>query len=91
MNRVESFITAHIGDRINECDDNFAVDVQNCRFAVADGSSSDFFSSIYARLLADTFITEGRDMFTEEKIKEINTKWLGLVKEKLDEAIGGGL
>lgn len=43
MNRVEGYITAHIGDNINECDDNFSISFDKCSFAVADGSSSDFF------------------------------------------------
>lgn len=86
MNRVESFITAHIGDKINECDDNFSINQEGCRFAVADGSSSDFFSNIYARLLADTFAKEGEEMFSEDRIKGINATWRNLVQHKLDEA-----
>ena len=86
MNRVESFITAHIGDNINECDDNFAVNIANNSFAVADGSSSDFFSNIYARLLADTFVAEGKEMFTEERIKELNLTWRNQVQQKLSDA-----
>ena len=42
MNRIEGFITAHIGDPISECNDNFSYDFEKCNFAVADGSSSDF-------------------------------------------------
>ena len=86
MNRVESFITAHIGDNINECDDNFAVNIANNSFAVADGSSSDFFSNIYARLLADTFVAEDKKMFAEERIKEINLTWRNQVQQKLSDA-----
>lgn len=86
MNRVESFITAHIGDNINECDDNFAVNIANNSFAVADGSSSDFFSNIYARLLADTFVADGKEMFTEERIKELNLTWRNQVQQKLSDA-----
>ena len=86
MNRIESFITAHIGDGINECDDNFAVNFENKCFAVADGSSSDFFSNLYARILADTFVSEGEGMFAEEKIKDINLKWRDQVQQKLKEA-----
>ena len=86
MNRVESFITAHIGDNINECDDNFAVNIANNRFAVADGSSSDFFSNIYAKLLADTFVAEGKEMFEEERIKELNLTWRNQVQQKLSDA-----
>ena len=86
MNRVESFITAHIGDKINECDDNFAIDFANYRFAVADGSSSDFFSNIYARLLVDTYVLKGDAIFNEEEIKDINNSWRNLVRQKLDDA-----
>lgn len=86
MNQVESFITAHIGDRINECDDNFSIDLEKCRFAVADGSSSDFFSNLYARILTDAFIIEGNEMFVEKRINELNSKWRRLVQSKLDEA-----
>ena len=86
MNRVECFITAHIGDNINECDDNFAVNIANNSFAVADGSSSDFFSNIYARLLADTFVAEDKKMFAEERIKEINLTWRNQVQQKLSDA-----
>jgi serine/threonine protein phosphatase PrpC len=86
MNRVEGYITAHIGDNINECDDNFSINLSKCSFAVADGSSSDFFSKIYSRLLADTFVEESVSMFEESKIKDINNKWQLLVREKLDNA-----
>lgn len=86
MNRVEGYITAHIGDNINECDDNFSVSFDKCCFAVADGSSSDFFSKIYSRLLADAFIENASDMFEEAQIKAINDNWRLLVREKLDKA-----
>lgn len=86
MNRVEGYITAHIGDNINECDDNFSVSFDKCCFAVADGSSSDFFSKIYSRLLADAFIENASGMFEETQIKAINDNWRLLVREKLDKA-----
>lgn len=86
MNRVEGYITAHIGDNINECDDNFSVSFDKCCFAVADGSSSDFFSKIYSRLLADAFIENASGMFEKTQIKAINDNWRLLVREKLDKA-----
>lgn len=86
MNRVEGYITAHIGDNINECDDNFSVSFDKCCFAVADGSSSDFFSKIYSRLLADAFIENASGMFEEIQIKAINDNWRLIVREKLDKA-----
>ena len=86
MNRVEGYITAHIGDNINECDDNFSISFDKCSFAVADGSSSDFFSKIYSRLLADAFIEDASGMFEETQIKSINDNWRLLVREKLDKA-----
>ena len=86
MNRVEGYITAHIGDNINECDDNFSISFNKCSFAVADGSSSDFFSKIYSRLLSDAFIENASDMFEEAQIKAINDHWRLLVREKLDKA-----
>lgn len=86
MNRVEGYITAHIGDNINECDDNFSVSFDKCCFAVADGSSSDFFSKIYSRLLADAFIENASGMFEETQIKAINDNWRLIVREKLDKA-----
>ena len=86
MNRVEGYITAHIGDNINECDDNFSISFDKCSFAVADGSSSDFFSKIYSRLLAEAFIEDASGMFEEAQIKSINDNWRLLVREKLDKA-----
>lgn len=86
MNRVEGYIAAHIGDGINECDDNFSVSFDKCGFAVADGSSSDFFSKIYSRLLVDAFIEDASEMFEEGRIKGLNDKWRLLVREKLDRA-----
>lgn len=86
MNRIEGYITAHIGDNINECDDNFSISFDKCCFAVADGSSSDFFSKIYSRLLADAFIENASDMFEDAQIKAINDNWRLLVRERLDKA-----
>ena len=86
MNRIEGFITAHIGDPISECDDNFSYDFEKCNFAVADGSSSDFFSKIYSRMLADKFVESSGQFYHEENIKNINAEWRTSVKSKLDEA-----
>ena len=86
MNRIEGFITAHIGDPISECDDNFSYNFEKCNFAVADGSSSDFFSKIYSRMLADKFVESSGQFYQEENIKDINAEWRTSVKLKLDEA-----
>ena len=86
MNRIEGFITAHIGDPISECDDNFSYNFEKCNFAVADGSSSDFFSKIYSRMLADKFVESSGQFYQEENIKELNAEWRTSVKLKLDEA-----
>lgn len=86
MNRIEGFITAHIGDSINECDDNFAYNLDSCNFAVADGSSSDFFSKIYAKLLADKFVENPLEFYNADNISDINSIWRSLVKDKLDAA-----
>lgn len=86
MNRIEGFITAHIGEPINECDDNFAFDLNKCNFAIADGSSSDFFSKIYARILTDKFVEDPNAFYDEDNVKRINFEWRSAVKEKLDEA-----
>ncbi|QUR44255.1 hypothetical protein FQN58_14075 [Bacteroides xylanisolvens] len=86
MNRIEGFITAHIGDPISDCDDNFSYNFEKCSFAVADGSSSDFFSKIYSRMLADKFVESSGQFYQEENIKDINAEWRTSVKSKLDEA-----
>lgn len=86
MNRIEGFITAHIGDPISDCDDNFSYNFEKCNFAVADGSSSDFFSKIYSRMLADKFVESSGQFYQEENIKDINAEWRTSVKSKLDEA-----
>ena len=86
MNRIVGFITAHIGDRINECDDNFAFNLDDCNFAIADGSSSDFFSKIYAQLLVDKFVNDPDNFYNEDNIKQLNSEWRSIVKNKLDEA-----
>lgn len=86
MNRIEGFITAHIGDCINECDDNFAFNLDDCNFAIADGSSSDFFSKIYAQLLVDKFVNDPDNFYNEDNIKQLNSEWRSIVKNKLDEA-----
>lgn len=86
MNRIEGFITAHIGDRINECDDNFAFNLGDCTFAIADGSSSDFFSKVYAQLLVDKYVEDPDNFYNEDNIKQLNSEWRSIVKNKLDEA-----
>lgn len=86
MNRIEGFITAHIGDRINECDDNFAFNLGDCNFAIADGSSSDFFSKVYAQLLVDKYVENPDNFYNEDNIKQLNSEWRSIVKNKLDEA-----
>lgn len=86
MNRIEGFITAHIGDRINECDDNFAFNLGDCNFAIADGSSSDFFSKVYAQLLVDKYVEDPDNFYNEDNIKQLNSEWRSIVKNKLDEA-----
>lgn len=86
MNHIESFITAHIGDPINECDDNFAYNLSEGRFVVSDGSSSDYFSKIYAELLTDAYVADGETIYTKEQIGQINDTWRERVKETLDKA-----
>lgn len=86
MNRVEGYITAHMGEDINECDDNFSVSLKNCCFAIADGSSSDYFSSIYSMLLVDNFVKDPTKIFLEETIHRVNDDWRQLVVKSLDKA-----
>lgn len=86
MNHIEGFITAHIGDSINECDDNFAYNLSKRRFIVSDGSSTDYFSKIYAELLTDAYVEEGESVYIKDKIELMNATWRGRVKETLEKA-----
>lgn len=83
MNRFEGFITPHIGDKMFQCDDQFAINLEKLRFAIADGSSSDFFSKIYSRLLCDAYVNEGDVLLSERSVEKINVQWKDEVVNKL--------
>lgn len=83
MNRFEGFITPHIGDKMFQCDDQFAINLDKLRFAIADGSSSDFFSKIYSRLLCDAYVNEGNVLLSESSVEKINVQWKDEVVNKL--------
>lgn len=86
MNRIDAFITPHIGDKQFQCDDQFALNLQECRFAIADGSSSDFFSKLYSRILADSFVKFGENLYTKDTIEHLNCVWRSEVLQKLEDA-----
>lgn len=86
MNRIDAFITPHIGDKQFQCDDQFALNLQECRYAIADGSSSDYFSKLYSRILADSFVELGDNLYNKETIDHLNSMWRSEVLKKLEEA-----
>lgn len=86
MGTVRGYIEHKVLHDFNNCDDNFAISLSLNRFAVSDGSSSDFFSKILSRLFVDRFIELGEQMLSEESIQCINNEWRGVVQEKLESA-----
>lgn len=86
MNNVRAFIQHKERETFSTCDDNFALETSKLNFIVADGSSSDFFSKIYSRIICDEFAEIGKDCFTQEHIKEMNAMWHSMVEEELKAA-----
>ena len=86
MGTVKGYIEHKVLHDFNNCDDNFATSLNLNRFAVSDGSSSDFFSKILSRLFVDKFIEHGEQMLSEDSIKGINNEWRGIVQGKLERA-----
>ena len=86
MNKVQAYILHKESEKFNSCDDNFNFNEEKLNFAVCDGSSSDFFSKIYSRILSDEYSEKGGEMFTPEKISDLNAQWREKVKEEIEEA-----
>ena len=86
MNKIKAYILPKEREPFINCDDNFSFNEEKLNFAVCDGSSSDFFSKIFSRLLSDYYSETGSDMFTPEIILDLNSQCREKVKEELDRA-----
>lgn len=86
MNKIQAYILHKENEKFNSCDDNFSFNAEKLNFAVCDGSSSDFFSKIYSRVLSDKYSEIGGDMFSAAIISELNNQWREQVKEEIEEA-----
>lgn len=86
MNKVQAYILHKESEKFSSCDDNFNFDTKKLNFAVCDGSSSDFFSKIYSRVLSDKYSEIGGEMFSSSIISELNNQWREMVKEEIEGA-----
>lgn len=74
-NSIKSFITAKIGSPMSLCDDHYAYNLEELRFAISDGASCNLASRIYSRLLVDNFATYGTFLFSENVCKSMCNIW----------------
>jgi len=72
-------------ETISGCQDNFQSDTANNCFAIADGATQSFYSSIWSKLLVDYFCENPQidKNNWQEWLKPIQEKWLEEVREKL--------
>jgi hypothetical protein len=75
-------------ETISGCQDDFSYDLAKNRFAIADGATQSFYSSIWSRLLVNYFCKnpEIDQKNWQEWLKPIQQKWLEEVTEKLERA-----
>jgi hypothetical protein len=62
---INGFITSKCAEEYIDCADNYAVNVDNHRFAISDGVSKSFFPKIWSEILVSQFVKQ-----TEIKDKE---------------------
>lgn len=74
-NSIKSFITAKIGSPMSLCDDHYAYNLENLRFAISDGASCNLASRIYSRLLVDNFASDGRNLFSDNVCISMRNDW----------------
>jgi|GEM_PF-2225315 serine/threonine protein phosphatase PrpC len=72
-------------ETISGCQDNFQSDTANNCFAIADGATQSFYSSIWSKLLVDYFCENPQidKNNWQEWLKPIQGQWLEEVREKL--------
>jgi len=81
------------GEAYEDCQDACCYNLNNNRFAVADGVSSSFYPAIYSRLLTDYFCNSqdeiNRNLFDEKHnwkkwLKNIQNSWVSNVAKKVE-------
>ncbi|MFM6438650.1 MAG: PP2C family serine/threonine-protein phosphatase, partial [Microcystis panniformis] len=78
-------------ENISGCQDNFSYnEAKNC-FAIADGATQSFYSSIWSKLLVNYFCEnpEIDQNNWQEWLNPIQEQWLGKVKAELEKAKSG--
>lgn len=84
--KIKGFITHKLAEEYSDCQDYFAVSADERVMAIADGMSQSIFPQWWAKILVDAYIEGWNPMGCEDKIKELQERWmkevLSFLKEK---------
>lgn len=78
---IKGFIVPKTSEKYSDCRDNYAVDITNHKFAIADGVSKSFFPGIWSELLVNSFADAGKEVEMKQLVKDCQTEWFKKVKE----------
>jgi hypothetical protein len=79
---IRGYITHKEAETYFDCADRYAVNIDNNRFAIADGVSKSFFPDYWAEILVNNFVALEKD--AELSIKKCQSEWLTKVTEKVN-------
>ncbi len=90
--KVSHFKTHKKGETIDDCQDDYGLNEENGRFAVADGATLSFFPKEWAELLVKYYCNKKDENLTlneknwKEWIKPIQQEWIELVSKIVQES-----
>ncbi|MGP6206446.1 hypothetical protein ACNF42_00200 [Cuniculiplasma sp. SKW3] len=80
---IKSFNFSKVGNRQEESEDSFALNSQKGRYAICDGASDSIFSGLWAKCLADSFVSEPYNLDSEEEyflmLTDARKKWFSSI------------
>lgn len=79
--RIRGYITHKEAEKYSDCADRYAVNIENNRFAIADGVSKSFFPNYWADILVNSFVELEKS--TELSIEKCQAEWFEKVKERV--------
>ncbi len=84
---IKAFKLHKIGEAYENCHDNYAFDLEEKRFAIADGVSKSFFPALWSKLLVDHFMKDV-SIFNEKDIdrwlRTTRKRWLTELNANMD-------